>query len=38
EEKVATWARVIQDFAMDDWRAIHPGRGTLVDFVRPKDL
>lgn len=38
EEKFPTCALVVLDFEMDDWRAIHPGRGVLVDFMRPKDL
>jgi len=38
EEKFPTAALAVIDFDVDSWKAVKPGLGSLVDFVRPKDL
>jgi phosphohistidine phosphatase len=38
EEKFPTAALAVLDFDVAKWRDLRPGEGTLVDFVRPKDL
>jgi phosphohistidine phosphatase len=38
EEKFPTAALAVLDFETDRWRALGPGEGKLIDFVRPKDL
>jgi phosphohistidine phosphatase len=38
EEKFPTSALAVIDFEIDSWKALRPGTGRLVDFVRPKDL
>lgn len=38
EEKFPTCALAVLDFDVAQWRAIAPGTGTLIDFVRPSDL
>lgn len=38
EEKFPTGALAVLDFDVPQWRAIEPGTGALIDFVRPKDL
>jgi phosphohistidine phosphatase len=37
-EKFPTAALAVLDFEADGWRTLEPHSGTLVDFVRPKDL
>jgi phosphohistidine phosphatase len=38
EEKFPTCALAILDFDVARWRDVAPGRGELIDFVRPRDL
>jgi len=38
EEKFPTCALAVLDFAVARWRDVAPGRGELIDFVRPRDL
>lgn len=38
EEKFPTSALAVLDFAVARWRDVTPGRGELIDFVRPRDL
>jgi phosphohistidine phosphatase len=38
EEKFPTSALAVIDFQVDSWKALKPATGTLVDFVRPRDL
>lgn len=38
EEKFPTCALAILDFNAGRWRDIFPGKGELIDFLRPKDL
>lgn len=38
EEKFPTAALAVITFETEDWGAIRPGSGTLVRFVRPRDL
>lgn len=38
EEKFPTCALAVLDFDVARWRDVAPGRGELVDFVRPRDL
>lgn len=38
EEKFPTCALAVLDFAVARWRDVTPGRGELVDFIRPRDL
>lgn len=38
EEKFPTCALAVLDFAVARWRDVTPGRGELIDFVRPRDL
>jgi phosphohistidine phosphatase len=38
EEKFPTAALAVLDFDVTKWRALAPGDGKLVDFVRPRDL
>jgi phosphohistidine phosphatase len=37
-EKFPTGALAVFDFAVKDWAEAKPGLGTLIDFMRPKDL
>ena len=38
EEKFPTCALAVLDFDAARWRDLSPGRGELIDFVRPRDL
>lgn len=38
EEKFPTCALAVLDFDVVRWRDVPPGRGELIDFVRPRDL
>lgn len=38
EEKFPTCALAVLDFDVARWRDVAPGRGELIDFVRPRDL
>lgn len=38
EEKFPTCALAVLDFGAARWRELSPGRGELIDFVRPRDL
>jgi phosphohistidine phosphatase len=38
EEKFPTCALAVLDFAVARWRDVAPGKGELIDFVRPRDL
>jgi phosphohistidine phosphatase len=38
EEKFPTSALAVLDFEVARWRDVAPGRGELIDFVRPRDL
>jgi len=38
EEKFPTCALAVLDFAVARWRDVAPGRGELIDFIRPRDL
>lgn len=38
EEKFPTSALAVLDFNVARWRDVVPGRGELIDFVRPRDL
>jgi len=38
EEKFPTAALAVMDFDADSWKSVKQASGTLVDFVRPKDL
>ena len=38
EEKFPTGALAVLDFAVTHWADVEPQTGTLVDFVRPRDL
>jgi len=37
-QKFPTAALAVLDFDIPSWRALKPGMGQLVDYVRPKDL
>jgi phosphohistidine phosphatase len=37
-EECPTAALVVIDFAIDDWRRLHPRSGRLIRFVTPKSL
>lgn len=37
-EKFPTGALAVMDFELQDWSKVKPGTGTLVDYVRPRDL
>jgi len=37
-QKFPTAALAVLDFEIASWRALKPGSGSLVDYVRPKDL
>jgi phosphohistidine phosphatase len=37
-EEFPTAALVVIDFAIDDWRRLHPRSGRLIRFVTPKSL
>jgi phosphohistidine phosphatase len=36
--KFPTCALAVLDFEIEAWKAVAPGTGDLVDFVRPRDL
>jgi phosphohistidine phosphatase len=37
-ERFPTCAVAVLDFQVQNWSSIAPHSGTLVDFIRPKDL
>jgi phosphohistidine phosphatase len=37
-EKYPTAALAVLSFDMTAWKQVAPGAGSLIDFVRPKDL
>ena len=38
ETKFPTGALAILDFSCDSWHDVNDGQGTLVDFIKPRDL